>query len=176
MVKSKYNLSMIIVLTIYPIPFLFLFITSLSQFLFSYNIVNIDNRIHSFSQVCSTIILFFILSFISVLITILNTVTVSIDSFAKTIEFKNFYTRKSYCYNFSDLDGYVDTYYYLNGPKVYNIIYLIKQGKRIRKISSNFYSNYDELLLEIKNIEYLGYREFKQIKDFKILFGQEVSD
>ena len=176
MVKSKYNLSMLVVLTISPFPGLFFFITSLSQYLFSYNIVNIDYRIHSFSQVCSTIILFFILSFIPVLITILNTVTVSIDSFAKTIEFKNFYTRKSYCYNFSDLDGYVDTNYYLRGPQEYKIIYLVKNGKRTRKISNTFYSNYDELLEEIGNINYLGYREFKQIDNIKILLGLEVFD
>ena len=176
MVKSKYNPVILIALTLYAIILLFLLISTLSQYIFSYKIGNLDFGTFSFSKACLTIIPLLILSMIPILTLILNTVSVTIDSFSKTIQFKNLYTRKSYCYNFSDLDGYVDTYYYLNGPKVYKIIYLIKQGKRIRKISSTFYTNYDELLQEIGNINYLGYREFKQIDNIKILLGLEVFD
>ena len=101
--------------------------------------------------------------------------SITIDSYSKTMIFKNIVTRQTKSYAFSDFDGYIDTF--LNHKSAsYKTIGLIKDKKVIHYIDSFWVSNYDELRQSLEGLEYLGTYNFGILKQFKMLFRQPVID
>jgi hypothetical protein len=96
-----------------------------------------------------------------------------IDTFGRTISFKNLFTRQQTISSFDQFDGFIDTFQSSRGG-TYRVIYLVKDRKFIRKISSFYYSNLDELQNSFVDIKYLGRQNFNIIKSFKILFNMPV--
>lgn len=96
-----------------------------------------------------------------------------IDTFGKTINFTNLFTRQQTVCSFNDFDGFIDTFQSARGGS-YRVIYLVKNRKFIKKISSFYYSNLDELQNSIVDIKYLGRQNFNIIKSFKILLNMPV--
>lgn len=92
---------------------------------------------------------------ITSLIVVLTTRKISIEM--DKITYTNWLTGKAKIYNFKDLDGYVT----MIRPrriigaieKEYESLILIKENKRIGEISSYYYSNYNELIGELKNLK-----------------------
>lgn len=82
----------------------------------------------------------------------LNTVSITNDS----ILFKNVFLKTQYAYQFTDLDGFI-TQSQLASGDMYDVIYLIKGDREIKKIPSFYYSNYKELKQFLnKRLQYLG--------------------
>ena len=119
---------------------------------------------------------FGLLAIVFVPIIYFNAVIVTIDNYSKTISFKNMFTNKERAYQFTELDGYVDTSWRDGYQGNYNIIYFIKDDKCIEKISSYYYSNYKELKTSLDSLTYIGDREFGLFKNIRILFRQKVAD
>ena len=120
--------------------------------------------------------IFGLLAIIFIPIIYFSGVIVTIDNLGKTISFKNIFTQKEKVYVFTEFDGYVDTSWRDGYQGNYDIIYFIKDDKRIEKISSYYYSNYKELRAGLDSLTYIGYREFGLFKNLRILFGQKVAD
>ena len=119
---------------------------------------------------------FGLLAIVFVPIIYFNAVVVTIDNLNKTISFKNIFTKKERVYVFTELDGYVDTSWKNGYQANYNIIYFIKEDKRIEKISSYYYSNYKELQAALDSLVYMGYREFGLFTNLKLLVRLKVTD
>ena len=119
---------------------------------------------------------FGLLAIVFVPIIYFNAVIVNIDNYNNTISFKNIFTNKERTYQFTDFEGYVDTSWRDGFQGNYNVIYFIKDDKRIEKISSYYYSNYRELKIGLDSLTYIGNREFGLFKNLRILFGQKVAD
>ncbi|OJJ16048.1 hypothetical protein BKI52_35350 [marine bacterium AO1-C] len=74
----------------------------------------------------------------------------------ESIKFKHIFLRTEKVYDFNELDGFVDEDQSSSGG-VYNVLYIEKNGKRIKKISSFYYSNYKEIKQFLNNkLNYLG--------------------
>ncbi|MCH8330629.1 MAG: hypothetical protein IH946_04500 [Bacteroidetes bacterium] len=87
----------------------------------------------------------------------LNIIVISNDS----ISFKNLILPISSEYKLNELDGFIDQIQHSRAGK-FDIIFLKKQDKRIRKISSFYYSNYPEIKEYLKSrFKYIGYERFK---------------
>src|SRR5205085_2140509 len=67
-----------------------------------------------------------------------------IDTLGRTISFTNLITRKRVVKSFGDFDGFIDTFQFSDSG-TYRVIYLVNNRKFVRKISSFYYSNVDEL-------------------------------
>ncbi|MGZ3754862.1 MAG: hypothetical protein ACXVAY_09995 [Mucilaginibacter sp.] len=72
-------------------------------------------------------------------------------------------------YYYSDLDGYSTSDLYAKG-RLYEYLYLIKQGKKIGKISEYYHSNYPDLKniiigRDIVNLGKIKWSVFREIKD-----------
>jgi hypothetical protein len=96
-----------------------------------------------------------------------------IDDNNSTICFANIFTRRKEIYSFDEFDGFVDLYQPVTGGRV-RVLYLIKNGKFIKKISGFYYSNLDELIAALSPIKYLGKQDFGLIKSLKILFNMTI--
>ena len=100
---------------------------------------------------------------------------ITIDTFSKTITFSNFFTRHKQTNEFNTFDGFIDMYQKSKGGS-YRVIYLVKDRKYIKKISSFIYSNLDELQDGLSPIEYLGQQEYNILKSIKVLLNKQVLD
>lgn len=100
---------------------------------------------------------------------------ITIDTFSKTITFANFFTKRKQTYEFNSFDGFIDMYQRSKGGS-YRVVYLVRNKKYIKKISSFIYSNLDELQDSLTPIEYLGRQEYNIIKSIKVLFHREILD
>jgi hypothetical protein len=96
-----------------------------------------------------------------------------VDTTEKSITFTNFLTRKKATYNFNDLDGFVDLYQPAKGGS-YKVLYLVQNEKFVEKISTFIYSNFTEIENNIKELEYLGQRDYSYLKSIKIMFNYKV--
>ena len=101
---------------------------------------------------------------------------IEINTDDRTIFFKNIFSRRTTLYNFSDFDGYFDTF--VIAPKVdnYKVVYLIKDN-RVEKIMTGFYySNIDNLQDAISSLKYFGFQKnFCKISR-KTLFNKAIFD
>ena len=131
----------------------------------------LQSRTGQQKQVCIVTGLVFILLFGSQLWR--DAKIILIDTFTKTITFTNLFTRQQTVSSFEDFDGFIDTFQLARGG-TYRVIYLVKDRKFVRKISSFYYSNLDELQNSFVDIKYLGRQNFNIIKSFKILFNMPV--
>ena len=104
-----------------------------------------------------------------------NVKYIRVDTGNKVISFQNIFTRAITTYNFSDFDGYIDTFIkHGKGGYSYKAIGLV-QGKRIvRRIDSYYYSNFKELREGVKNLNYLGEVKFGFWDSLKMLLNSEV--
>lgn len=100
---------------------------------------------------------------------------IQIDTFSKTITFRNFFTKRSRQYDFDYFDGYADM---LQTSKsgTYRVIYLVKDKRYIEKLSSFYYSNLDDLQTAFTTIKYLGFKNYNVFKSIKVLFGRQILD
>jgi hypothetical protein len=96
-----------------------------------------------------------------------------IDTLSKTISFKRLFTMQQTIKSFDDFDGFIDTYQYARGGS-YRVIYLVRQKRFVKQISSFYYSNLDELQEALTPMKYLGEQNFNLIKSVKILFKLPV--
>ena len=99
---------------------------------------------------------------------------ISIDTLNKKIEFKNLITRRTTLYSFDNIDGYVDTLQRDGRGNTYKAIYLVKGNKFLARISSFFYSNYNELKDGLHDLTYLGFQNFGIADSFRVLFGKDA--
>ncbi len=119
------------------------------------------------------IICFFMLSIISVPLTILNYTLITIDTVSKQIIFKNIFINSVRTYDFNELQGYV-TSSHRDKYGMQRVIYLVKDEKRVERITELSYSNYDELLEGLSSLNYFGNRIFYWYPHMKILFRMTV--
>ena len=131
----------------------------------------LQSRTEQQKQVCIVTGLVFILLFGSQLWR--DAKIILINTFGKTISFTNLFTRQETVISFDDFDGFIDTFQSSKGGS-YRVIYLVKDKKFIRKVSSFYYSNLDELQNSFADIKYLGRQNFNIIKSFKILLNMPV--
>ena len=96
-----------------------------------------------------------------------------IDTDNSTISFTNLFTREKAIYGFDQFDGFVELYQPSSGGRV-RVLYLVRNAKFIKKVSSFYYSNLDELRTSISPIKYLGEEDFTLIKSLKILFNMKI--
>lgn len=117
--------------------------------------------------------LFLIFTVIISLLLVMKTRNISVE--LNKITYTNWLTGKVIIYYFKDLDGYITIikpigYVY----KEHESVLLVKGNKRIGEISHLYYSNYDELIDELKGLKYLGQKDnndFESIRhDFNELF------
>ena len=104
-----------------------------------------------------------------------NVKNISIDNDNKIISFQNIFTRTITNYNFTDFDGFIDTFIkHGKGGYSYKAIGLV-QGKRVvRRIDSYYYSNFDQLREGLTNCNYLGEVRFGFWDSLKMLLNYEV--
>jgi len=82
------------------------------------------------------------------------------------ITYKNWLTRKTKQYAFKDLDGFI-TQNQGGHSGDYEVIFLTRGSKRFGKISSFYYSNYNELINGLTGLRHLGHEPFDLIKSIK---------
>ena len=105
---------------------------------------------------------------------------IEIDETGKTICFKNIITRKKKLYNFSDFDGYLDTFVDINvyreGRRQHKVIYLVKDNRIEKIITGFYYENMDELLEALSPLNYYGFeKDFSKLAR-KALLKKKVFD
>ena len=177
MVKSKFSITGFWFLTVVTSYSVYNLLSVFLEFFFGVTLLKPLTLTHGQSDhLVFQIVSFSILSVVFIPIIYFNAVAVTVDNFNKTISFKNIFSRKERFYSFTELDGFVDTYYKDGYQAKFDIIYLIKNVKRIEKISRYFYSNYKDLKAGLESLTYLGFREFYLFKNLKILFRQNVPD
>ena len=74
--------------------------------------------------------------------------------------------------DFNELDGYITMMQFDKGG-TFEVIYLVKHGKFIGKITSFLYSNYDDMKTHL-DTKYIGDIAFSYLSSLKILFGIKV--
>ncbi len=140
-------------MTIVAIFFLYQLIALLTKHYFNIDIFNLGDiktyEAHFLIILSSTAFLLF-----GLIVTFAANV-IYIDTFNKTISIKNVITQKYKQYSFHELDGYFDSIQ-RNGYASYKIVMINKNGKRVIKISSFYYSNYVDLKEGLDNLPYLG--------------------
>ncbi len=96
-----------------------------------------------------------------------------VDTELKTIKFKNRFTQISSSFLFDSFDGY---FIYNEPSKTGQIknLFLIKNKKIIKKISSFIYSNHSEIEKSLFPIKPLGVIEFSYWKSFKIFLRLQI--
>jgi len=177
MVKSKFSVSGFWFLTIMTAYSVFNLLSVLLEFFFDVTFLKPLTLTNGQSDnLLFQIISFSVLSVLFVPIIYFNAVAITIDNFNKIILFKNIFTKKERLYSFTELDGFVDTYYKDGFQAKFDIIYLVKNEKRVEKISGYYYSNYFDLKKGVDTLTYIGFREFYLFKNLKILFRKNVPD
>ena len=82
---------------------------------------------------------------------------ITIDSKHELIKVRNFLTRHTNLYSFSDLDGFCDMIFNHGRSGVsYKSIGLIKDKNVILKIDGYYYSNIEEIRSSLAKLKYLG--------------------
>ena len=99
---------------------------------------------------------------------------IEIDKIKHGISVFNYITRKIKTYDFNDFDCYVDIIEIPHRGKPFRVIYLVKNGVFIQKISSYIYSNIDELEQGLIGLKYNGRLKHSYIDKLKILFGKKI--
>lgn len=97
-----------------------------------------------------------------------------IDGVNKLVSYTNIVTRKKKIFYYDEIDGYIDTTQSSKGSD-YEVMYLVSKDKYVAKMSSNIYSNYDDLKKGLTDIKHLGYRDFDLIDRSKIFLGCRAS-
>ena len=96
-----------------------------------------------------------------------------IDTYLKTIRFKNRFTQISKSYAFDYFDGYIFTYEPMKFKYPKNI-YLVKNGIFDKKISSFIYSNFSEIEEGLVPLKNRGEIKYSHWNSFKIFIGQRI--
>jgi hypothetical protein len=103
-----------------------------------------------------------------------TSVQVVIDSSNKKISFIHFITRRENTYSFNDFDGYADWIESKGRGGPFRVIYLVRDKRFIRRISSEIYSNIEELESGFKSLKYFGQQQYSYVKSLRVLFGLKV--
>ena len=98
---------------------------------------------------------------------------VSIDTLGRTICFKNIVTRQTKKYNFSDFDGFADTFL-THRYSSSRTIALVKDKKLVRYIDSFWVSNYDDVRNSLTELKHLGTYKFGNWKQLQSLLRQPM--
>ena len=176
MIKSKFGLLGCFSLSIEVFFFLTLTIltadTTLSYFL-SYDIIPKTDR----GKNQGTLLLIGLFSFTIFLLRILIILklykSVSIDNANKTICFKNILTRQMKLYSMTDFDGYNDSIRNSTYGSHKEILF-VQNNIITCIISSEYNSNYNELLSAIKEINYLGTFDYNILDKVGMLFNRRM--
>lgn len=111
-----------------------------------------------------------IFSFIYLFFGELRTKMIIVEIEKNEIIIKRFFGLKTKTFKISELDGWKYSHLTSRGG-TYEYLYLIKNGKKIIKISQFYHKNYFQLKNEIQSkFKYLGYENFSLIDEFKEIF------
>src|SRR5437867_51058 len=89
--------------------------------------------------------------------------------------FQNIFTRITKAYNFSDFDGFIDTFVTHDSVGVpYKTIGLVYSKRVLRRIDSYYYSNYKELREGLSDCEYLGEVRLGFLNQIRMLLNLDV--
>lgn len=152
----------------------FLIVSAISQYQFGHTIIKMELRNDKEYYIQIGLALFGML-LMSALLS-LNVKNISINNDNKIISFQNIFTRTVTNYNFTDFDGYIDTFIrHGRGGSSYKVIGLVQGKKVVRRIDSFYYSNFDQLREALSKCNYLGEVRFgfwdklKMILHYKVL-------
>jgi len=98
---------------------------------------------------------------------------VSVDSQNKTVTLKNILTRREKIFLAKDFDGYYDAIK-ISSYGSHKELLLIKNDKVISIISSQYSSNYQELLKSIVDITFLGTLVYSFQDKIRMLFNKDI--
>ena len=137
--------------------FIFLLISTLSQWYLKFRLINISlgSRREFNGQIffmCVGLLIFIGILFDKVKRIFINQVE-------ETLVIKSFIIPLKDKYSFEEIDGYVDTVVRHDSWIPYKCLCLVKDGTIILKIDSFFYSNIEEIQKGFQNIKYLGFRK-----------------
>ena len=173
MIKSRHRTFGFWFPTIFSLFFLLLLISAVSQYYYGYTIIKMqirDGREFFFQAFFGSLGFLLILSILW-----FNVKNITIDKTNKTISFQNIFTRVTTKYNFSDFDGYIDTFVAHDSMGVkYETVGLVYSKRVLRRIDSYFYSNYKELREALSDCEYLGEVRFGFWNSIRMLLNLEV--
>jgi hypothetical protein len=143
--KSKPKFFLMFTLGSITLLLLMLFLAKIREMILKTNVILKD---WSFL----VIILAFSVYLLYILLYGTQVITVETDK----IVYKNWLTRETKIYLFKDLDGFITRREGAHSGD-YEILFLVKGGKKSGKISSLYYSNYPELVAGLKNLKFLGH-------------------
>lgn len=112
-----------------------------------------------------------IFSFVYLLIGELRTKVIIVEIEKDEIRIKRFFGIKVETYKISEISGWKYSHLTSRGG-TYEYLYLIKNERKIIKISQFYHKNYSQLKNEIKiKLKCLGYEKFSLIDEFKEIFS-----
>lgn len=172
MIKSKYNIHSLIALwgLLYTTVGLFLLdILALLQ------LAGLVHSVLAISQVYGVISFYTPLLLLSIVALKQNATIITVNSPQSQITFSNYFLRFSSKYNLTDFDSYCSRAVYSRLGE-FQILYLIKGQKIVKKISGKFYKNMPEIKAGLLNLPYIGEKQFSDLDKLKIFFHRYVLD
>jgi hypothetical protein len=158
--------------------FFFLMVTILavdttSSYFFSFNIIRkAEKGKNQGFLLLIVLIAFFIFLFRALIILKLYKITF-IDISNKTVRFKNILTRRTRLYSIKNFDGYYDAIKMSNFGSHKEILF-VQNNKVINIISSSYNSNYNDLLNNLSNINYLGRLDYNFQDKINMFLNKEL--
>lgn len=142
-------------------------------------IVDFDNQVYllnpriTYNQIVVDVLLVAVPAIFFLFISATFIKRISVDNIGRTITFKNLLTRQIKIYNFSDFDGFIDTF--LNHQhSSYKTIGFIKDKRMVRYIDSCWVSNYDEIRKSLFDMKNLGEYRFGMLGQLKFVLRKPI--
>ena len=101
-----------------------------------------------------------------------DTNKIVIDKKRRTITFKNMLSKKVYNYSYDDLQTYECTQIWGGGRAPHRVLYLVKNNRVEKRISSAFINNYQEIFTELNKLQQIKFKNNNFIFYLKRLFGK----
>jgi len=130
-------------------------------------LIKIGNLISVNSIFICSIIIFLLYKIIH------SAIVIEIDIYAKAITFKKILTKKIEIYSFDDFDGYINTVI-MGRQHTFDVLYLIKNKRAVKKIKGFYYSNFDQLREALEPIKYFGFQNNSADLKYKVLFNKPI--
>ena len=156
MVKAKFSSSGILSLVIslfLVVGLCFLVYALLSAAIGNGHIFNKVKIVPFDAIIVSLILCFFVFILLYVFQRFVFFITVNTDE--QTITFRNVLTTKTYHYQFSDFDGFFDTFV-VSKSGAYKNLYLISDNRAEKVISVFYFENIDEVQEALSPLKYFG--------------------
>lgn len=152
--------------------FVFSIVSAVTEYQFDCKILPFELFFSKEYQIIGMAIFFLLLSCSYLYFRIKN---IRINKDNKIISFQNIFTRKITNYNFTDFDGYIDTFIVHSKSNNWTKTIGLVQGKRVvRRIDSYYISNFNQLREAFTNCNYLGEVKFCNWDCFRMTLNYEV--